>query len=159
PDGPPDRAPGAGDGAGAGAADGEHHPLPQRQGDRRRLAAIVPAAPARRRRAVARRDAPAPRARRAVVFICHRSAGDVGVREAAAPAGRAASAGSEADCVVSTWIPPKSIAARRVVAAPEQKQEKGRKEEIYFSFPGSRRLRRRRGVEIWMDQPAEAMLQ
>ena len=31
----------AGDGDGAGAADGQHDPLPQRQGDRRRLAALV----------------------------------------------------------------------------------------------------------------------
>ena len=44
PDGPQDRADGAlgaGDGRRAGAADGQHDPLPQRQGDRRRLAPLL----------------------------------------------------------------------------------------------------------------------
>ena len=43
PDGPAGvarGAAGAGDGAGAGVPDGQHDPLPQRQGDRRRLAAV-----------------------------------------------------------------------------------------------------------------------
>ena len=41
PPGSRDRAAGARDGARAGVSDGEHDPLPQRQGDRRRLAPLV----------------------------------------------------------------------------------------------------------------------
>ena len=48
---PRDGAAGAGDGAGAGVPDGQHDPVPQRQGDRRRLAAVVfRAVPGRGRR-------------------------------------------------------------------------------------------------------------
>ena len=39
---------GAGDGPGPGVPDGQHHPLPQRQGDRRRLAAVLSALSSRR---------------------------------------------------------------------------------------------------------------
>ena len=54
PDGLQDRADGAGrarHGARARVADGQHDPLPQRQGDRRRLAPVVLRAVPRRRRA------------------------------------------------------------------------------------------------------------
>ena len=48
----------------AGAPDGQHDPLPQRQGDRRRLAPLLLRAVLRRGGARADRVAPAPRARR-----------------------------------------------------------------------------------------------
>jgi CDP-diacylglycerol--serine O-phosphatidyltransferase len=50
--------------------DGQHDPLPQHQGDRRRLAALLRRALHRRRRVRAHRRAPARVARRAVLFLC-----------------------------------------------------------------------------------------
>ena len=64
-------AAGAGDGARARVPDGQHHPLPQHQGDRHGLAALVPRALPRRRRARAHRLAPAARARRHVLHLRH----------------------------------------------------------------------------------------